>query len=118
MDEMGLLLWAIAAIGSGWDADAVSRDRTAAGILQISPAMVEDCNRIIGDPRWELDDRFDIIESYEMAGVYFEHYCDGMTPEEMARCWVGGPNGYAKMSTAEYGRRVANIMERESKGVK
>jgi hypothetical protein len=114
---LGLLLFAMASVESNFDASAVSPNFRECGILQISEDMVDDCNRIVGEERWNYEDRFDITQSYEMAGVFFEHYCKGYTPEMMARCWNGGPTGCSKDSTIDYGRRVAAIMEAElSKG--
>ena len=107
---LGMLLWAIASVESNCDADAVSPNGRECGILQISEIMVRDCNRIVKEDRWDIEDRFDIAQSYEMAGVYFDEYCRGMTYGEMARCWNGGPRGHMKQCTADYSRRVMNLM--------
>ena len=110
-EALGLLLWALAACESGWDAGKDSQVCNGAGMLQITPIMVEDCNRIMKHNSFTLDDRYDIIQSYEMAGVFFEEYCEGMSAFDMARCWQGGPKGHLKPFTAEQAQRVVNLME-------
>ena len=103
--SIGLLLLALATVESNCDMNAVSPNGKEVGILQITEIMVDDCNRIVGERRWEYSDRFDIVESYEMAARYWDHY--GFTePEEMARSWNGGPDGDWQDCTLTYWGRV------------
>lgn len=102
---IAVLLVALGTVESGSNPEAVGTNGDV-GILQITPVMVEDCNRIVGEERWTLDDRYDIVQSYEMAETFFDHYCSGMTTEQMARCWNGGPNGHLKEETKIYWEKV------------
>ena len=104
--NISLLLLAIACVESDCNPQAYNEAEDAAGILQIRPIMVEDCNRIVGEERWKPEDRYDIIQSYEMAIIYLNNYCFGMSLEEMARCWNGGPSGYKKNATLAYWHKV------------
>jgi len=108
---MALLLVSLATVESNNNPDAVSPNGNEVGILQITPIMVRDCNRIVGEERWDLDDRLDIIQSYEMAETFFDHYCKGASVEQMARCWNGGPRGHVKSSTEAYWIKVRAEME-------
>ena len=107
---LALLLWALGAVESGWDASKDDAPCGGVGILQITPIMVEDVNIIVGEERWTLDDRYSIEKSYEMAGVYFERYCSDMSPFGAARCWQGGPDGWTEENTEEQAIRVCNLM--------
>ena len=104
-----LLLLAIGAVESGNNPKAVNPVCGGTGILQITEIMVDDCNRIVGDLKWSYQDRFDVVQSFAMARVYFDHYCEGFTAEQMARCWNGGPKGHLKECTEGYWRRVSAI---------
>jgi hypothetical protein len=86
----------------------------AVGVLQIRPIFVYDVNRIISDVgiSFTLDDRWDVAKSFQMAQIYFAHYCEGMSPEQTARCFNGGPNGYKKASTQAYWLKVQKEIAR------
>ena len=108
---IAVLLLAIATVESNCDAYAVSPNGREVGILQISEDMVDDCNRIVGEERYNYEDRLDIVQSYEMAATYWDHY--GFTqPEEMARSWNGGPDGDWQDCTLIYWEKVKAEMER------
>lgn len=44
------------------------------GVLQITPILLKDCNRIIGYERFSLEDRLDSLKSVEMFNIIQDHY--------------------------------------------
>lgn len=44
------------------------------GCLQITPIYLEDCNRILGENKYSLQDRFDRQKSLEMFEIYQSFY--------------------------------------------
>ena len=44
------------------------------GILQITPILLQDCNRIIGYEKYYLNDRYDREKSIEMFNLIQDHY--------------------------------------------
>lgn len=44
------------------------------GVLQIRPIIVEDCNRILKNERFSLEDRLDSLKSVEMFNIIQDHY--------------------------------------------
>lgn len=44
------------------------------GVLQITPILVEDCNRIVGYDKYYLTDRLDSLKSVEMFNIIQDHY--------------------------------------------
>lgn len=44
------------------------------GVLQITPILVEDCNRIVGYEKYDLADRLDSLKSVEMFNVIQGYY--------------------------------------------
>lgn len=44
------------------------------GVLQITPILVEDCNRILKNDVYSLEDRLDSLKSVEMFNVIQDHY--------------------------------------------
>jgi hypothetical protein len=109
---LNILLCAMMIVESGGNPLAFNVKEDAVGVLQIRPIMVEDVNRIAGKVIFTLEDRKDVVKSFQMAHIYFAHYCKGFTPEQMARCWNGGPNGHLKESTKAYWDKVLVQIER------
>lgn len=74
----------------------------AAGIAQTRPIMVADVNKILGEKRFTLEDRWCKEKSFEM----FKIYQDFVNPEYdevlAARFWNGGRSGDKKRSTDVY----------------
>ena len=106
-------LWAaVCQVETGGDASAYNESEQAAGIAQIRPICLRDCNRIAGYERWTLADRYDVAESRAMFELYTAHYTRriGWTAERAARCWNGGPTGWKKESTLGYWRKVQELM--------
>lgn len=44
------------------------------GVLQITPILLRDCNRILGYERFTLTDRLDSLKSVEMFNIIQDHY--------------------------------------------
>jgi len=117
-------LWdATVAVESGGDPAAYNAGSGAAGIAQIRPVCLVDCNRIAKiqglDLQFAMADRWDPERSRLMWGVYLEYwggkYTDETgepaTDEVYARIWKGGPTGWRKASTDNYWERVRAVME-------
>ena len=108
------LIAAIIAVESGGADDA--RDAAGAvGCMQIHPVVVDDVNRRCGT-RYAYADRYSRAKSREIFHLYMGLYATRkrlgrrVTDEDRARIWNGGPNGYAKKSTAKYWAKVRRAM--------
>jgi len=111
-DSFERLLDAIEWVESKCDSQAVGDNGNAVGSFQIWKIMVDDVNRILkGRKMYTYRDRTSRIASRNMCRIYFTHYCDGMSYEDMARCWVSGPQGYKKDCSIPYGRKVIKRMK-------
>ncbi len=88
------LLDAIEYVESRGDVNAIGDNGQAVGCMQIHPIMVKDINRILGRSKYTLDDRYNRIKSRQMCKIYINHYCKDMNLDDMAACWVAGPDGY------------------------
>lgn len=64
---------ALCFVESGNRADAVG-EADDVGIIQITPIYVKDVNRIAGEDRFSLDDRYCPVKSREMFEIYQSHY--------------------------------------------
>lgn len=112
--ELFDLFRAVAVIESNSNPLAYYEKEKAAGIVQIRPICVVDCNRIVGYERWSLDDRYDPVASFEMFKTYTAHYTAHYNlsgPEPAARIWNGGPLGWRKESTKPYWKKVKKELE-------
>lgn len=89
---------------SGRD-DVIGDGGEAVGCLQIHRRMVRDVNRILGYKEFSYEDRKNRERSIEMMKIYIDHY-NLESPEMIARCWNGGPNGHKKPATDAYWARV------------
>lgn len=100
---------AIMMVESRGNPNAYAPNEDAVGILQIRKVMVDDVNRILtrkGDTiRYTYNDRWNEQKSYEMFSIFCNHY-KLEYPEEMARCWNGGPRGINNPYTIQYWRKV------------
>ena len=99
------LLEAIRVVETGGSGDA--------NILQITPIMVDECNRIAGRERFVLDDRLSVEKSEEMFWVYSDYWAartHDYTLEGIARRWNGGPTGHRKPETERYWHRVRSLL--------
>ena len=111
------LVAVLAMVESGGDHAAVGDGGRSVGHLQIGRAVIEDVNRIyhtdFGPP-----DAKDRRRATLICLLYLKHWGKRYElktgrvaePEVLARIWNGGPNGWHKPTTIEYGRRVAALM--------
>ncbi len=98
------LFWVIAMLESGNDPDAFNgRD---AGIIQLSPIYVEECNRLGGN--FTLEDRYNPTKSIQM----FELYNKGRTSiEEIVRIHRSGKKNMNNAAADAYWNRAYNIIK-------
>ena len=93
-------------------AHAIGED--AVGCLQIRKTMVDDVNRILKrrgkEYTFTYEDRWSRQKSIMMFEIYCDHY-NLTDPEEIARCWNGGPRGMNKEATVYYWNKVQNYLE-------
>ena len=111
------LISAIMKVESSYDKNAYNKDGKCAGILQITPVLVAETNRISAaykmGKKYTLDDRFNIEKSVEMFNIIQDFYNKDHDIERAIRLWNGGP-GYGMKSTQRY---YENVM-REYKALK
>ena len=81
------------------------------GILQITPILVKEVNRISG-LAYTHDDAWDPEKSIEMFYIIARKYCPEHDFEKMARIWNGGPKGHTKECTIIYWNKVKNELDR------
>lgn len=92
-------------IESGGNPNAIGDNGRAVGILQIHPIMVEECNRIAGEERWTLDDRWSPTESVRMCSLFLSHRKSlrpNSTMIELGCTWNSG--GWSQ--SAEYKKKL------------
>jgi hypothetical protein len=92
---------------------AYNENEDAVGCLQIRKTMVNDVNRILKNNFYSYDDRWNREKSIEMLRIYCNHY-NFTTPEQIARCWNGGPRGLAKPQTVNYWSKVETQIKENS----
>lgn len=87
----------------------------AFGCLQITDYVLADARRFSGH-WWSRGDCFDRNKATRICRVYLEHYATparlGRDPtmEDMARIWVGGPDGWRKPTTLPYWHKVLRTL--------
>lgn len=101
--EWDNLLEAIKIVESGNNPNATGKNGDL-GILQITPILVKEVNRL--GYNYKHEDALDIKKSEEMFYIIAEHYCPNHDYEKMARIWNGGPNGYKKRHTIKYWNKI------------
>ena len=99
------LLNAVMAVESNFDTMAYNEKENAAGVLQIRPIMVREVNRLLGEDKYTLKDRWNKAKSIEMFNVIRSHL-KGASDEEIARTWNGGYNGKNNPKTLGYWKKV------------
>lgn len=97
------LICAISAVESSGNTNAVHGHHV--GILQISPILVDECNRIQKDKRYSYKDRYSKEKSIEMFNIFQNYYNPEHNIEKAIRSWNGGPR-YSIKSTNRYFRKV------------
>jgi len=81
---------AIIQVESRGDKNAFNPNGNCAGILQITPIVVKDCNRILKKASYTLEDRFDVEKSKEMFLIIQRFYNKGNDIELGIRLWNVG----------------------------
>jgi soluble lytic murein transglycosylase-like protein len=99
------LLNAVMAVESNFDTMAYNSKENAVGVLQIRPIMVREVNRLLGEDKYTLKDRWSKAKSIEMFNVIRSHL-KGASDEEIARTWNGGYNGKNNPKTLGYWKKV------------
>lgn len=107
-------------VESGGNPDAVGDGGRSVGVLQISTAVVDDVNRILGKHVYSYADRNNAVKSTRMCQVYLAYW--GMQYQKkrdaapdwrvLARIWNGGPDGWRKRATDDYVLKVKRAMEK------
>lgn len=105
MTNLAPLIAALIAVESGGNPRAIGDHGQSVGVLQITPVMVRDVNRISGKRFQWPDDCFDRSKSIRMAEIYFGQWPDA-NAETLARRWNGGPTGDRKKATLQYWKKV------------
>ena len=100
---------AIIYVESKGNDNAVSKDGTCVGPMQIKKIVVDDCNeycKIIGsNKRFTYNDRFNREKSIEMFILIQKRYNKSNDIEKAIRIWNGGCN-YKKEKTEKYYKLV------------
>ena len=107
-----ILLCAIMLVESGGNPLVWNYKEDALGPLQIRPVFVDDVNRIVGRSAFTYDDRRSVLKSMNMAVIYFQHYGEGKTPQDLARMFNGGPDGWKEETTLPYWEKVKTQIEK------
>ena len=105
---------AIIEVESEGKADAVDKSGKSCGIMQITPILVKECNRILelkkSRKRYTMQDRFSVNKSKEMFLLFQSFYNPDNSVELAIRSWNGGMN-YTKRSTQKYFEKVMSKMK-------
>ena len=105
---------AIIEVESEGKADAVDKSGKSCGILQITPILVNDCNRILekkkSSKRYSMGDRFNAKKSKEMFLLFQSFYNPKNNVEHAIRSWNGGIN-YKKRTTQKYFEKVMSKLK-------
>lgn len=107
------LIKAISAVESKGNPRAVSGKHV--GILQISPIVVDECNRINklkkNVKRYTYGDRYSKKKSIEMFWIIQNFYNKERNLEKAIRLWNGG-SGYTRAGTQKYYNKVIKELKR------
>ena len=105
---------AIIEVESEGNANAVDKSGKSCGILQITPVLVKECNRILklqkSSKRYQMADRFSVAKSKEMFLLYQSFYNPQHNVEQAIRSWNGGMH-YTKRGTQRYFEKVMSKMK-------
>lgn len=111
------LMLAIEQVESGGNTAAVNHAERALGSLQITPIMVKDVNRILGQDRYRHEDMHERQAAEQVFFIYSNHYSHGQPMEVVARRWNGGPTGDRKQATLPYWNKVNAILNKDHSDV-
>lgn len=108
----------LATIESNCEPSAVGDDLKSIGILQMQEAYVQDAAEFAGED-WVHMDAIDELTAIKIFRAYMARYATEerlgrpVTLEDIARIHNGGPNGYKKLSTIPYYKKVQCLMNRQ-----
>lgn len=115
---LSLLIAALAQVESGNNAHAVGKHGEL-GLLQITPAVIEDVNRFQRTIHFTLEDRLNPDRSWQVCRLYLERYVGAEVLESPdgaqrgALVWHRGPNVWKLRNAPEcrrYWRKVRAAM--------
>ena len=105
---------AIIEVESNGRANAVDKSGKSCGVLQITPGLVKECNRILklqkSSKRYGMGDRFSVSKSKEMFLLFQSFHNPQNNVEQAIRSWNGGM-GYSKRGTQRYFEKVMSKMK-------
>ncbi len=105
---------AIIEVESEGKADAVDKSGKSCGIMQITPILVKECNRVLelknSSKRYTMKDRFSVQKSKEMFLLFQSFYNPKNNVELAIRSWNGGMH-YTKRGTQRYFEKVMSKMK-------
>jgi soluble lytic murein transglycosylase-like protein len=108
---------AIAKVESKGNPKAHNPVGDCAGILQITPGLVKQCNTWLkvkkSKKRYTLRDRYDVEKSKEMFVMVQSYYNKSNDVEKAIRIWNGGP-GYTIKGTNGYLKKVMKYYKKGS----
>ena len=85
---------AIVKVESKGNPKAYNPNGNCAGILQIVPILVKECNQILKEKkstkRYTVSDRYDVQKSKEMFVLLQEHFNQEHSVEKAIKCWNCG----------------------------
>lgn len=98
---------------------AYNKNGNCAGILQITPIIVRQCNIWLKSEkknnRYTYADRYNIEKSKEMFVMVQEHYNPSNNVEKAIRIWNGGPHYKASKTTKYYNKVLRRLKENDKK---
>ena len=107
---------AIIQVESKGNPKAHNKNGNCAGILQITPGLVKQCNTWLkakkSKKRYTLSDRYNVKKSKEMFVMVQKHYNKSNNVEKAIRVWNGGP-GYTLEGTNGYYRKVMKYYKKK-----
>lgn len=114
LPSLDKVMTAIIQVESSGNTRAFNPRGNCAGVLQITPGLVKQCNAWLksekSKKRYTLNDRYNRTKSIEMFYMYQSHFNPDNDAEKAIRIWNGGP-GYTKKGTQRYYRKVMRYLE-------
>ena len=110
---------AIIQVESRGNAKAHNPIGDCAGILQITPCLVSECNKILKEKkstkRYTKDDRYNVTKSKEMFVLMQKKYNPEHNVEKAIRCWNSGFRKDWKNRSTGYYKKVMKHYKKEAK---
>ena len=110
---------AIIQVESKGNAKAHNPIGDCAGILQITPCLVSECNKILKEKkstkRYTKDDRYNVTKSKEMFVLMQKKYNPEHNVEKAIRCWNSGFCKDWKNRSTGYYKKVMKHYKKEAK---